>query len=63
MMSKEQEKAILEFDDHFPNGIFVAPPKDNQPHIRIRDAYEKVKKLGRPLTDEEMKEFETFSSN
>ena len=64
MMSKEQEKAILEFDDHFSNGIFVAPPKPNAPHIRIRDAYEKVKQLGRPLTPKEMKEFEIpLSSN
>ena len=63
MMGKEQQKVILEFDDHFPNGIFVASPKPNQPHIRIRDAYEKVKELGRPLTRKEMKEFETIHSN
>jgi len=34
-MKKKQQKAILEFDNHFPNGIFVALPKPNQPHIKI----------------------------
>lgn len=57
MMSKEQEKAMLEFDDYFRDCAFVEP-HPNEPHIRIRDAYEKVKQLGRPLTPKEMKEFE-----
>ena len=62
MMSEEDKKALLEFDDYFPYGIYVVPSKPNQPDIRIRDAYEKVKQLGRALTRKEMKEFEIPST-
>lgn len=48
--------ACYDLEDNFEDGRLVASPIDNK-EIRARDAYEKVVELGRPLTEEELKQF------
>ena len=43
-------------DDLVEDGIYVIPDPDPR-QFRVRDMIEKVKELGRPLTDEEAEEF------
>lgn len=58
-MNEEAKKLMIEFDDAFPDGVFVEPFKLKKGYtFLLRDAIKKVEELGRPLTDEEMKEFE-----
>ena len=54
-----EENDVMLFGEEFPDGRLVADPDyNNYKSYRIREALIKVKKLGRPLTNEEMKEFE-----
>ena len=49
------------FGDVFPDGRLVSEPDGKK--YRLREALIKVRKLGRPLTDDEMKEFEITNIN
>lgn len=44
------------FGEAMPDGRLTTPSNDKT--YRLREAIAMTKKLGRPLTDEEMKEFE-----
>lgn len=50
------EKAITEIEE-LTNGMIVCPAPDGK-HYHMRAAYRLRKKLGRPLTNEEMAQFE-----
>lgn len=55
-MNKNQEKIYNNFEDAFPDGRLVEP--GNGKTIRLREAIKKIEELGRPLTKEEISEFE-----
>lgn len=43
-------------DEHLTDTVLVVPPEDTRP-FRLRDAYNEVLRLKRPLTDEEMEKY------
>lgn len=49
---------LLHFEDVFPDGRLVDNPKDASKNFRFREALKLFKELGRPLTKEEMQQFE-----
>ena len=49
------KKIERNFDDVIAEGVV---PLENGEKFRVREAILKVQRLGRPLTEEEMKEFE-----
>lgn len=46
----------MRFGEKFPDGRLVNEPDGKR--YRLREAFIMVKKIGRPLTEEEMKQFE-----
>lgn len=53
-----KENDVMYFGEEFPDGRLVADPKPENKRFRFREAIKLVEKLGRPLTNEEMKQFE-----
>ena len=63
-MNKKAKRNLIEFDNAFTNGTFVEPLKIKKGYsFKLREAIKKVEQLGRPLTDEEMKEYEIKLEN
>lgn len=56
--NKNKDYDLLHFEDAFPDTRLVDNPEIINKNIRLQEALELYKKLGRPLTSEEMKEFE-----
>lgn len=48
---------LLDFDKAFSDGRLVEPWDPNEPDYDLRAAVREVKRLGRPLTEEELKKF------
>lgn len=49
-----------EFDDAFPDGIFIAPKNPKDPKVKIRDLYDYCKKHGIEPSDLSAKEMKQF---
>lgn len=63
-MNDQEKQDMIEFENAFTNGVYVEPFKLKKGYVfKAREAIKKVEELGRPLTDEEMNEFEVISSN
>jgi len=60
MLAQKKQKVVLDnftcFGEAMPDGRLTAPSDGKE--YRLRDAISLSKKLGRPLTEEEMKKFE-----
>lgn len=56
--NKNEDYELLHFEDAFEDGRLVDDSKDVNKNFRFREAIKLVEKLGRPLTNEEMKQFE-----
>lgn len=52
----KQVPDFMKFGEDFPDGRLVEEPDGKR--YRIREAFLLVKRLGRPLTEQEMKQFE-----
>ena len=60
MLAQKKQKVVLDnftrFGEAMPDGRLTVPSDGKK--YRLRDAISFSKKLGRPLTEEEMKKFE-----
>ena len=51
-----RKDSIFDLDDVFTSTVLCAS-SEHKP-FKVREAFKLIEKLGRPLTDEEMKQFE-----
>ena len=56
-MKNNKKDSIFDLDEAFTSTILCAASGEHKP-FKLREAYKLIQKLGRPLNDEEMKQFE-----
>jgi hypothetical protein len=59
-VDKKLIKEIEEFDNAFPDGIYVVPPNSKEPRVKVRALWDYCKQKGvepKDLSREEIEEF------